>query len=258
MATDRQLLSWLHGRHSDSALAELITRYGVMAMRTALRITGSEHGAEDVCQAVFLLVVNRSKRLEGVRLLGDWLYRATTLAARNWLSGDSRRVLEDESSEGSESQEKAATRLPADFDRALNRLFVINREAVVLRHLCGMSHRDVASVRGRAAPTLDARASRGLVKLRKRLAGKSANLSLSALTGMLAAEGTAARDELPPAPAAGIVSAVFGETRTSVEVLSRETDRAMLLARTRKMAVLVGAIAVSAAIAVTATMLLRS
>lgn len=229
MATDRQLLSWLHGRHNDSALAELISRYGVMVMRTALRITGSERGAEDAGQAVFLLVVSRAKRLAGVRCLGDWLYRAATAAAGNWLSGQSRRVRA--AAQDPESRERTATRLPPGFDPALAGLFITDREAVIVRHLCGMNHRDAASVSGRAAPRLDARASRGLVRLRKRLSGPGGALSLSALTGMLAAEGTAARSELPTHQARAIVSAVLGETRASVEVLSRETGRAMLLAR---------------------------
>jgi len=92
MATDRQLVGWLTGRHPDSALAELLRRHGAVVYRTALRVTGNRHAAEDVSQAVFLLLVRKSKKLSRTRSLGKLLERLASAAVRDWLrsSGASR------------------------------------------------------------------------------------------------------------------------------------------------------------------------
>src|SRR5262249_3588814 len=52
---DRQLVAALLGGNRDTALSECIRRYAPMVKRTAWRITGDEHRAEDVCQAVFMV-----------------------------------------------------------------------------------------------------------------------------------------------------------------------------------------------------------
>src|SRR5262245_66571724 len=88
---DRQLLAALTGSHREAALAECIGRYGPMVQRTAWRITGDEHLAEDVCQAVFLVLMRKSARLQEVNMLGAWLYRVAVLTARKIVEGKGRR-----------------------------------------------------------------------------------------------------------------------------------------------------------------------
>src|SRR5947208_3262501 len=54
---ERQLLAALSGSNREVALGESIRRFGPMVKRTAWRITGDEHRADDVCQAVFLVLL---------------------------------------------------------------------------------------------------------------------------------------------------------------------------------------------------------
>jgi DNA-directed RNA polymerase specialized sigma24 family protein len=92
MATDQQLVGWLTGRHPDSALGELLKRHGSDVHRAALRVTGNGDAADDVCQAVFLLLVRKSKSMSRTRAMKTHLERMASMAGREWLrnSGASR------------------------------------------------------------------------------------------------------------------------------------------------------------------------
>src|SRR5215475_12003073 len=75
MLDDQQLVAELLGSNRGNALAECVRRYGPMVKRSAWRITGDEHLAEDVCQAVFFVLLRKAASLTNVKMLGAWLYR---------------------------------------------------------------------------------------------------------------------------------------------------------------------------------------
>ncbi|MHC4915369.1 MAG: sigma-70 family RNA polymerase sigma factor [Planctomycetota bacterium] len=245
MATDRQLIGWLKGRHPDSALSELLKRYGPMVRRTALRVTRDEHAAEDVCQAVFLLLVRKSESLKRARSPGGLLHRLAICAARDWLKSERRRRRrEEEAARMKTAREKESpTALPAGFDQALAGLPSIYRDAVIARYLRGLSQAEAAEELGIKEGTLEARTSRALGRLRRRLAGSCPGLTVAALTTGLTAE-TAATKVLGAAEVSSITTAAFGGARTTVNVLANGLARGMFWAKVKVAAAAVLTLAV--------------
>src|SRR5262245_8462080 len=120
---DRQLLAALVSSKRETALAQCIGRYGPMVQRTAWRITGDEHLAEDVCQAVFLVLMRKADRLQQVEMLGAWLYRVAVLTARKIVEGKVRRQRrEQEAVVVAQARPNPLMRLPTGIDRAISRL----------------------------------------------------------------------------------------------------------------------------------------
>ncbi len=229
MATDHQLVSWLKGRHPDSALAELLARYGPMVRRAALRVTGDAHAAEDVGQAVFLVLVRKSGSLGRVRSLGGLLHRLATDASRDWLKAESRRRRREEEAakmKAARDQAKPAP-LPAGFDAALNRLPAACREAVVTRYLHGLSGAEAAAELGVKEGTLEARLSRALARLRRALSTSSPGLTGAALGASLSGEATGA-GALTTTQVASITAAAFGGARTTVAMMAEGMVKAMM------------------------------
>src|SRR4051794_28112284 len=90
MQSDSQLLRAYATVGSEEAFAQLVGRHLGMVRQTARRMLGDEHLADDVSQAVFVLLSQRAGKL-GRESVGGWLHRATVLTARNAARGERRR-----------------------------------------------------------------------------------------------------------------------------------------------------------------------
>ena len=76
---------------SDRAFEELVGRYTGLVYSSALRRTGDPHLAEDVTQAVFLILTQRPSTVGKTRGLRKWLFRATRDATSEALRQERRR-----------------------------------------------------------------------------------------------------------------------------------------------------------------------
>jgi RNA polymerase sigma factor (sigma-70 family) len=184
MQTDQDLLARLGEADPSPALAELIRRHGRMVERTVLRLVRDEHLAQDVCQAVFCILLKKAAGLKGPGAIAGWLHRTAILTARNALRVETRRRRHEEAA-GGMNERATVPVLPEGFDEALARLPDIYREAVVLRYLEGRSLSEIGRSLDLSDKAVDLRVSRGVERLRKALA-------VAALTGLLAAEASAA------------------------------------------------------------------
>src|SRR5215470_18688452 len=88
---DWELLQAYVASRSETAFAELVRRHLNWVYSTALRQVGDRHLAEDVVQAVFILLARRSADLRPGTLLGGWLFRTTRFVASHALRGELRR-----------------------------------------------------------------------------------------------------------------------------------------------------------------------
>ena len=86
---DQQLLREFAETHSEAAFTALVARYVNLVYSTALRFTGNPHHAEEITQAVFIILARKAESLAGgwqrrlvaaVRLRGDVGVAATSLA----------------------------------------------------------------------------------------------------------------------------------------------------------------------------------
>ena len=155
-----------------AAFDELIGRWHTRLWQYARRITGSEEAADDAAQEVWLRV------LRGIGGLRD----ATRLRA--WLFGIARRVLmdrlRDRYTAAMESPLEAADFSAAEppdvaaddverMEAEIARLPVIDREALVLFYLDGLSLNDIAEIAGVPVGTVKSRLHRARRTLRQHL-----------------------------------------------------------------------------------------
>jgi RNA polymerase sigma factor (sigma-70 family) len=250
-ANDSELVRALGGSNRDAALAECIRRYGSMIMRAAWRITGDEQEAEDVCQAVLLVLLRKAAGLKQSELLGAWLYRVTVLAARKMVQGRGRRFQrEREAALSAQAQRTQAFSLPTGVDQAIDRLPEIYRQVIVAHYLEGRSHAEVASRLGVNEQTVRKRASLGLDRLRKSLAATAPGLTVAALAHSFAGEAAAAGG-LTTAQAAALQTCVVAKATAPATSLAQSVTNAMFWAKA-KVAVAVAVAAVATTVGVVA------
>jgi RNA polymerase sigma factor (sigma-70 family) len=189
MNSDDQLIAELSGDRREQALAEIIRRHGRMVERTGARMVRDASAAEDVSQAVFLVLLRKADALTREGSIAGWLHRTTVMVAQNALrEGQRRRHRELEVGMSKRSDAAEAAEMPAGFDEALERLPAIYRMAIELRYLEGRTAHEIADVLGLKPSTVDMRITRGLQRLRALLVRTAPGLTVATLAGILSEE----------------------------------------------------------------------
>ena len=88
---DMALLREFARDNSETAFAELVQRHLNLVYSVALRYTASPGDAQDVAQAVFIILARKAARLHDRTVLTGWLYETTRLTAAGWLRTQKRR-----------------------------------------------------------------------------------------------------------------------------------------------------------------------
>jgi PelA/Pel-15E family pectate lyase len=181
------------GSSSTTAFETLVKRHGSMVYRACVRILEDREAAEDAAQTTFAVLARRAGTVRGS--LGAWLHRVALNAARQVRrSEQARRVREKEAARMvAVAMQDAETsdswgQISPHLDAELERLPSGQRAALVLHYLEGKSQSETARILGVSAGTVRAQVSRGLKRLRGRLARRGVVLSAGALAAMMAAE----------------------------------------------------------------------
>ena len=80
--SDADLLERFSLRRDEAAFTALVNRHGPMVQGVCRRIVGDAHAAEDVFQAVFLVLVRKCATIRRPELLANWLYGVACRIAR--------------------------------------------------------------------------------------------------------------------------------------------------------------------------------
>src|SRR5450755_709174 len=89
---DNALLREFAERGSEPAFAELATRHFNKVYSIALRHTRNPHQAEEIAQAVFVILARQARQLGSRVLLSGWLCRTAQLTAVTFVRSETRRA----------------------------------------------------------------------------------------------------------------------------------------------------------------------
>src|SRR5882757_1017144 len=82
--SDMDLVREYAASNSDAAFAELVRRRINLVYSVALRRLGDPHAAEEVTQAVFIILARKAASLRPETVISGWLYQTAQLTAANF------------------------------------------------------------------------------------------------------------------------------------------------------------------------------
>jgi RNA polymerase sigma factor (sigma-70 family) len=186
--TDQELSDRLRAG-DEEAFEHIVGLWSGMVYASCLRILRDTHAAEDATQAVFLMLLRKKASFDSKTILSSWLYRTALLTARDALRGRRRQearerkkaeeqptVIDHPNTEGEDRE-----RLRHNLDKALAALPENYREVLVLHYFGGKGREEVAAELGLSVKAVSMRLSRGVEKLRSKLAAAGTAVSLSML-----------------------------------------------------------------------------
>src|SRR5580698_8290198 len=89
---DMALLREYAERDSEAAFATLVARHVNKVYSVALRHTRSPHQAEEITQAVFVILAKKSSKLGKNVVLSGWLFQTARLTALTFIRSEIRRA----------------------------------------------------------------------------------------------------------------------------------------------------------------------
>ncbi len=189
---DITLLRLYAEEHSEAAFAALTERHVNLVYSTALRRAGSPHAAEEITQAVFILLSKKAKSLRSKTVLSGWLYSTARLTAANFLRGEIRRQhREQEAHMQSILNEPPAgetwTQIAPLLEDAMAKLGERDRDALILRFFENKNLREVGVAIGTNEDAAKMRVNRALEKLRKMLGKNGVHSTTSVIAGVVSA-----------------------------------------------------------------------
>jgi RNA polymerase sigma factor (sigma-70 family) len=190
---DMALVREFAPHQSEAAFATLVTRHIDLVFSAAVRQVGDVHLAEEITQAVFLILARKSGRLPDQTFLTGWLFKTTRYAARAELRARERRQRHEteayRETQLSETPETAAAwqHVAPLLDEALARLNETDRRALLLRYFEGRTLAETGAALALQEDAARKRVTRGLEKLRKYFLKRGVTLTTTVIAGAVAA-----------------------------------------------------------------------
>ena len=222
MNDDLDLLRDYARNHSESAFAALVSRHINLVYSVALRQVRDTHLAEEITQAVFIILARKADKLSQHTVLAGWLCRTARYAGANALKIQHRRqqreqeaYMQSQIDSGTGFQPVAETEmwnqiLPL-LDAAMEKLGRKDHDALVLRFFENKNFSEVGAALSTSEDAAKMRVSRALEKLRKFFFKRGVNSTASAIAEQISTH------SVQPAPA------LLAKTVTAVAIAKGAT-----------------------------------
>ena len=206
---------------SEQAFATLVARHIDLVYSTALRHVGNHHQAEEITQAVFVILARKARSLGPGTVMAGWLFRTARLTAANYKRTEIRRVRREQEaymqSDPTENSGDPWQEVAPLLNDAIAGLGEGDRNAIVLRFLQGKDYKQVAAALGGTEPAAQMRVGRALEKLRKLFALRGVVVSAGALGSLITAKAIQAA---PAGLAASVCAAAVQGTSLTASTLA--------------------------------------
>lgn len=246
---DMELLKQYVDRNSDEAFAALVTRHVNMIYSVALRKTASPDAAEEITQAVFIILARKAPGLSEKIILAGWLYQTARMTAANFQRTEIRRTGREHEaymqSLSNDGESALWSQIAPLLEDAMGRLGEKDRNAIVLRFMEEKSFQEIGAAFGASENAAKKRVGHALEKLRGYFSKRGVATTTAIIAGAISANSIQAA---PHGLATTVtVAAVKGTTvTTSTLTLIKTTLKIMAWTKLKTTAV-VGAIAIIAA-----------
>ena len=184
---DMQLLREYAAGNSEDAYATLVRRHVNLVYSVALRQLGDVHHAQDVAQAVFIILARKAAGLRRETILTGWLYQTARFTAASFLRGERRRQRREQESFMQSNLDQppsdaAWEQLSPLLDDAMGRLGHLDRNLLLLRFFEGKSSAEAAAALKLNEPAAKRRCTRALEKLRRFFFRRGVDSTTTAIT----------------------------------------------------------------------------
>jgi RNA polymerase sigma factor (sigma-70 family) len=152
MSDDMELVRAYAANRSEQAFETLVGRYVNFVYSTALRQVRDTHLAEEITQAVFIILARKAGSLGANTILPGWLHRTAVYCAADALKIQRRRAQREQEaymqSQLNEPQDEAWRQIAPLLDNAIAGLGEKDRHAVVLRFFQNKSLNEIGTALG--------------------------------------------------------------------------------------------------------------
>jgi RNA polymerase sigma factor (sigma-70 family) len=188
---DLTLLGDYARNNSEAAFAALVSRHVNLVYSVALRQVRDSHLAEEITQAVFIVLARKAGSLGEKIILSGWLCRVARYASARALRTRIRRQRREHEaymqSTLNEPQSEDWTQIAPLLDGAMEKLGRKDHDALVLRFFESRNFADVGAALGASEDAAKMRVNRALEKLRKFFSKRGVNSTTAAIAGTISA-----------------------------------------------------------------------